>query len=60
MKTYNASDKCTARVAAQLLHRGVRTAERYLQSVRKILHREPYSRVTVGEFCEHYHISLGC
>ena len=49
-----AEDKCTAGVVAQILGISERSAQRYIQKLRKALGVEPYQFVSIGAFCRHF------
>ena len=58
MATYDyLNEQCTAARAADIIFRSVDTGKRWLQRLRKAKGYPPYFPVTIGEFCEYYHLS---
>lgn len=60
MKTsnYEPNEKCTARVAGNIIHRSADTGKRYLHKLRVAKGYNPHTFVSVGEFCEYYNLML--
>ena len=55
---HHPNETCTASVAADLIFRSVDTGKRRLQKLRKAKGYGKRFPVTVGEFCEFYHIKI--
>lgn len=50
---YYAEDKCTMKIARELMCASTATISRYMSRVRKELQIKPYGFVSVGDLCKH-------
>ena len=49
------SEKCTAKIAADIILRAIKTGQRYLWKMRKAKGYNSYRFISVGEFIRYYY-----
>lgn len=53
--TISLSEKCTAKIAADIIFRAIKTGQRYLWKMRKAKGYNSYRFISVGEFIRYYY-----
>lgn len=58
IRKYKSTETCTSAIAADIIDMSEDTAKRRLAEIRKTKNYRPRFPISVGEFCDFYHIRL--